>query len=93
MSDFLQWSRWFERGLDVPGNKTHAVAMMGWIAAHASSDWTGFAFDNVVWDSLEDDVGLSASEAQQAIVDLIAAGLVAEVSRESDDQLVARAVL
>ena len=93
MSDFLQWSRWFERGLDVPRNKTHALAMMGWIAAHASSDGTGFAFDNAIWDSLEDEVGLAATDAQQAIVELIAAGLVVEVSREADDQLVARAVL
>ena len=93
MSNFEQWSHWFERGLDVSRNKTHALAMMAWIAAHASSDGTGFAFDNAVWDSLEDEVGLAGTDAQQALVELISAGLVAEVSRESDDQLVARAVL
>lgn len=93
MSDFSRWSRWFECGLDLPREKTRAMAMMGWIAAHASSDGTGFEFDAAAWQSLEDEIGLSVEEAKSAVETLIAAGLVAAVGQQTDERLAARAVI
>jgi len=93
MSDFSRWSRWFECGLELPREKTRALAMMGWIAAHASSDGTGFEFDADAWESLNDEIGLSPEEGRAAIEILIAAGLVAAVGQQTEDRLVARAVI
>ncbi len=49
MSDFARWSRWFECGLEMKRHKTHAMALMAWIAAHASSDGSGVEFNPEVW--------------------------------------------
>jgi hypothetical protein len=93
MSDFLRWSRWFECGLELKREKTHAMAVMGWIAAHASSDGSGIEFDDSIWASLADEIGLSPEEAWAAVDVLIAEGLVAAVGQETADRLVVRAVI
>jgi hypothetical protein len=93
MSDFSRWSRWFECGLDLPREKTGAMAMMGWIAAHASSDGTGFEFDAAAWQSIETELGLTSDAAKAAVDTLIAAGLVAAVGQQTEERLVARAVI
>ena len=93
MSDFPQWSRWFECGLEMKRHKTHAMAMMAWIAAHASTDGSGVEFNPEVWASLMDDIGLTAEEGKAALDTLIAEGLVAAVGQETRDLLVVRAVI
>jgi hypothetical protein len=93
MSDFSRWSQWFECGLDLKREKTHAMAVMGWMAAHASSDGSGLEFDDGVWASLADEIGLTPEEAKAAVDILIAEGLVAAVGQETAERLVVRAVL
>lgn len=93
MSDFARWSRWFECGLEMKRHKTHAMAMMAWIAAHASSDGSGVEFNPEVWASLADEIGLTAEEGKVAIDALIGEGLVAAVGQETRDLLAVRAVI
>jgi hypothetical protein len=93
MSDFSRWSRWFECGLELKREKTLAMAVMGWIAAHASTDGSGIEFDDGVWTSLADEIGLTPEEAQGAVDVLIAEGLVTAVGQQTADRLVVRAVL
>ncbi len=93
MSDFARWSRWFECGLEMRRHKTHAMAVMAWIAAHASSDGSGVEFNPEVWASLGDEIGLTAEEGRAAIDALIGEGLVAAVGQETRDLLVVRAVI
>jgi hypothetical protein len=93
MSDFSRWSRWFECGLDLPREKAPTIAMMGWIAAHASSDGTGLEFDSVAWKSLADEIGLTVDEAKSAVETLIGAGLLAAVGQQTNERLAARAVI
>ncbi len=93
MSDFARWSRWFECGLEMKRHKTHAMAVMAWIAAHASSDGSGVEFNPQVWASLADEIGLTAEEGKAAIDALISEGLVAAVGQETRDLLVVRAVI
>jgi hypothetical protein len=80
MSDFSRWSRWFECGLELKREKTHAMAVMGWIAAHAASDGS-------------DEIGLSPEEAWAAVDVLIAEGLVTAVGQQTARRLVVRAVI
>ena len=93
MSDFTRWSQWFVCGLDMKRHKTHAMALMGWIAAHASSDGSGIEFNPEVWASLADEIGITAEEGKAAVDALIAQGLVAAVGQETSDLLVVRAVV
>ena len=93
MSDFTRWSKWFECGLEMKGHKTHAMAVMAWIAAHASSDGAGIEFNPEVWISLADEIGLTPEEGKAAVDALIAEGLVAAVGQETGDLLVVRAVV
>lgn len=93
MSDFARWSRWFECGLEMKRHKTHAMAMIAWIAAHASSDGSGVEFNPGVWASLADEIGLTAEEGKAAIDALIGEGLVAAVGQETSDLLAVRAVI
>jgi hypothetical protein len=93
MSDFSRWSRWFECGLELKLEKTHAMAVMGWIAAHASSDGSGIEFDDSVWASLADEIGLSPEEAWAAVDVLIGEGLVTAVGQQTAGRLVVRAVI
>ncbi len=93
MSDFARWSRWFECGLEMKRHKTHAMAMMAWIAAHASSDGSGVELNPEVWASLAGEIGLTAEEGKAAIDALIGEGLVAAVGQETRDLLVVRAVI
>jgi hypothetical protein len=93
MSDFARWSRWFECGIEMKRHKTHAMAMMAWIAAHASSDGSGVEFNPEVWASLADEIGLTAEEGKVAIDALIGEGLVAAVGQETRDLLAVRAVI
>lgn len=93
MSEFAQWSRWFECGLELKRHKTHALAMMCWIAAHASSDGSGIEFNSDVWASLADEIGLTPEEAKAAVDALIGEGLVTAVGQETAGRLVARAVV
>jgi hypothetical protein len=69
------------------------MAVMGWIAAHASSDGSGIEFDDSIWASLADEIGLSPKEAQAAVDVLIAEGLVTAVGQQTEDHLVVRAVI
>ena len=93
MSDFAHWSRWFECGLELKREKTHALALMAWIAAHAAADGTGTFFDTDVWASIEDATGLSAEEGRTALDVLIGEGLVTAVGQETTDRLAVRAVV
>ena len=93
MSDFSRWARWFECGLEIQRHKTHALAVMAWIASHASSDGSGIEFNPEVWASLMDEIGLTAEEGKAAVDALIAEGLVAAVGHEARDLLVVRAVV
>jgi hypothetical protein len=93
MSDFTRWSKWFECGLEMKGHKTHTMAVMAWIAAHASSDGSGIEFNPEVWLSLADEIGLTPEEGKVAVDALIAEGLLAAVGQETHDLLVVRAVL
>jgi hypothetical protein len=95
-SEFDRWSQWFrcsrEFG-DPAQGKLHAVALMAWIAAHASSDGTGIQLDRGSWRALIGDVGLTEEEGRQALDTLIAHGLVTAVGQETAEQLEVRAVL
>lgn len=93
MSDFARWSRWFECGLDLRREKTHAMAVMGWIAARGSSDGSGIEFDEGAWASLAEDIGLTPDEGKTAVDVLIAEGLVTAVGQETLNRLVVRAVI
>ena len=93
MSDFARWSQWLECGLEMKGHKTHVMAVMAWIAAHASSDGSGIEFNPEVWVSLADEIGLTPEEGKAAVDALIAEGLVAAVGQETGDLLVVRAVV
>jgi hypothetical protein len=73
--------------------KPHALAMMGWIAAHAGSEGSGLEFDANVWATIEDETGLTTEQAQAGVDALIAAGLVTAVGPSTHDRLVARAVI
>ena len=55
-------------------HKTHAMAVMAWIAAHASSDGSGIEFNPEVWASLADEIGLTPEEGKAAVDALIAEG-------------------
>ena len=91
MSDFSRWSRWFECGLELQREKPNALAVMGWIAAHAASDGSGLEFDANVWASIEDETGLAMEEAKAGLDALIGAGLVTAVGQSTHERLVARA--
>jgi hypothetical protein len=93
MSDFTRWSRWFECGLEMSRHKTHAMALMAWIAGHASSDGSGIEFNPEVWTSLMDEIGLTEEVGKAAVEALIAEGLVAAVGQATGDLLVVRAVV
>ncbi len=93
MSDFDRWTRWFACCRDLGADKTHAAALMTWIAAHANKDGTGLAFDASTWQSLTDEIGLTAEEGRRALDTLIGHGLVAAVGQETSDRLIARAVV
>jgi hypothetical protein len=93
LSDFSRWSRWLECGLELTREKTHAMAVMAWMAARASGDGSGIAFNPEVWASLADDIGLTADEAKAAVDVLIAEGLVTAVGQETTDRLLVRAVV
>ena len=69
------------------------MAVMAWIAAHASSDGSGIEFNPEVWASLADEVGLTPEEGKAAVDTLIGEGLLAAVGQETRDLLVVRAVL
>jgi hypothetical protein len=92
MSDFAQWSRWFECGLEMKRHRAHALAVMTWIAAYASSDGSGIAFNPEVWTSLADEIGLTPEEGKTAVDSLIAEGLVTAVGQQTRDLLVVRVV-
>lgn len=100
MADFARWSRWFECGLELKREKTRAVAMMAWIAAHASNDGSGLEFDDAVWESLADvwesladEIGLTPEEGQAALDVLISEGMVAAVGQETSERFSVRAVI
>lgn len=93
MSDFARWSKWFACGSELGANKTNALALMAWIAAHAASDGKGVEFDERVWLSLTRQTGLTAEEGRDALDALIAHGLVTAVGQEKPGHLIARAVL
>ena len=69
------------------------MAMMAWIAAHASSDGSGIEFNPEVWASLVDEIGMTPEEGKAAVDALIAEGLVTAVGQETGDLLVVRAVV
>jgi hypothetical protein len=93
MADFSRWSRWFECGLDLKREKTRAMAMMAWIAAHASNDGAGVEFNDDVWDSLADEIGLTPEEGHAALDVLIGEGLVTAVGQETSARFAVRAVI
>lgn len=93
MSDFERWSKWFGCGRELGPDKTNAVALMAWIAAHAASDGTGIEFDVRTWSTLADEIGLMPEEGRQALDTLIAHGLVTAVGQETSEHLLARAVI
>ena len=93
MADFARWSRWFECGFELKREKTRAMAMMGWIAAHASNDGSGVEFNDDVWDSLADEIGLTPEEGHAALDVLIGEGLVTAVGQETSDRFAVRAVI
>ena len=93
MSDFSRWSRWFECGLDLPHEKTIALSMMGWIAAHAANDGSGLQFDADAWASIADETGLTMEQAKSGVDALIGAGLLTAVGQPTHERLVARAVI
>jgi len=93
MSDFAQWSRWFECGLEMKHHRARALAVMAWIAAHASSDGSGIAFNPEMWTSLADEIGLTPEEGKAAVDALIAEGLVTAVGQQTRDLLVVCAVV
>jgi hypothetical protein len=93
MSDFSQWSRWFECGLDLQHEKLNALGMMAWIAAHAAGDGSGLEFDANIWASIEDETGLTTEQAKSGVDALIGAGLLTAVGQPTHERLVARAVI
>jgi hypothetical protein len=93
MSDFTQWSRWFECGLEIKRHRAHALAVMAWIAAHTSSDGSGIEFNPETWTSLADETGLTREEGKAAVDALIAEGLMTAVGQEMPDLIVVRAVV
>jgi len=93
MSNFQRWSRWFACCREVDADKTHAAALMAWIAAHAKGDGTGLEFDAHTWTSLANDIGLTGEEGRRALDALIRHGLVTAVGQETPDRLIARAVV
>ena len=93
MQDFARWSRWFECGLELKRDKTRALALMAWIAAHAGSDGSAIDFNADGWASLSDETGMTAEEGKAAVDSLIAEGLVTAVGQETRDRLVVRAVI
>lgn len=93
MSDFERWSRWFACGKDLGPVKTSALALMGWIAAHATSDGTGIELDGRSWLILAEETGLTIDQGRRALDSLIAHGLVTAVGQETSERLIARAVI
>lgn len=93
MPDFERWSRWFACSRELGEPKTHAAALMAWIAAHAKSDGTGLELDANTWSSLADEIGLTVDEGRRALDALISHGLVTAVGQETSDRLIARAVV
>jgi hypothetical protein len=93
MSDFERWSRWFACGRELGQDRTNALALMAWIAAHAASDGTGIEFDERSWPSLAEETGLTVDQGRQAFDTLIAHGLVTAVGQETPERLLARAVI
>jgi hypothetical protein len=93
LSDFSRWSQWFGGGLELQREKPGALAMMGWIAAHAASDGSGLEFDGSVWEFLAEETGLTAEEGKAGLDALIAAGLVTAVGQSTTDRFAARAVI
>ena len=93
MTDFARWSRWFECGLELKREKPRALALMAWLAAHATSDGAGVAFSDDVWASLTEEVGLTVEEGHTALDVLIGEGLVTTVGQKTSDRLAVRAVI
>ena len=56
-----------ECGLEMKRHRAHALAVMTRIAAHASSDGSGIAFNPEVWTSLADEIGLAPEEGKAAV--------------------------
>lgn len=93
MSDFERWSRWFACGSELGPDKTNALALMAWMAAHAARDGKGIELDGRSWTSLADETGLTIDQARRALDMLIAHGLVTAVGQETSERLIARAVI
>lgn len=93
MSNFERWSRWFACGRELGPDKTNALALMAWIAAHAASNGTGVELGGPSWPSLAGETGLTIDQGRRALDTLIAHGLVTAVGEETSERLIARAVI
>jgi len=93
MSDFARWSKWFACGRELGSEKTQALALMAWVAAHAACDGTGIELDSRSWSSLTDETGLTIDQGRRALDTLIAHGLMAAVGQETSGLLRVRAVI
>lgn len=94
MSDFMNWSRWFERAiLFHEGEATETVfAVMGWIIAHADNVGTGFAFDDNIASIIAGEVGSTRDKVEAAIQFLLDEDFIAEKERHETGVIAMRAL-
>lgn len=93
MSDFERWSKWFACGRDLGLERTQALALMAWVAAHAANDGTGIELDSRSWSAVTEETGLTIDQARRALDALIAHGLMTAVGQETSGLLRVRAVI
>ena len=92
MSDFLNWSNWFENVILHHEASETVFAVMGWIMAHADNVGGGFAFDPDSPNSIAREVGSTPDKVGLAMDFLLLNECIAE-KEHHDNGIVAMQVV
>jgi hypothetical protein len=93
MSDFMNWSRWFERAiLSEQEPSVDVFAVMAWIMAHADNQGTGFGFDPNMDAHIASEIGSTPERVHVAVTALENGGFIEVVDRHDNDIVSMRAV-
>lgn len=99
MSDFRNWSKWFEEAmfirlsLDEPPATETVFAVMAWIIAHADNVGTGFAFDPESPTTIAREIGSTPEKVGLAMDFLLLNELIAEKEHHDNGVVAMQAVL
>lgn len=82
MRGFIDWSVWFQRGLELQDHR--AASVMAWVMAHADNQGSGWASAPKDYHAFGSEVGLSSDDFGTGLAMLIGYDLVG-VSRGGSD--------